>query len=103
ITRAVACVDKLPVDHPHVFAYRQELGRLLGEFRQWAEAEAEYTKAIELWPETSEVWSGRAYTHFHRQKWDRAIADFSKAIELAPLVHGNWWHRGHAYLNLAQW
>ncbi len=70
---------------------------------QWDKAAAEYTKAIELKPDSWEAWSGRAFVHFSRQEWEKAVSDFSKAIDLAPQVHTNWLHRGHVYLRLAQW
>ena len=103
VNQDMKSLKMLAAAHPNVWEHRVTLGKAYAEQGQWDEAAAEYTKAIELKPDTWEGWSGRAFIHFNRKQWNAAVADFSKAIDLAPEVHTNWWHRGHAYLQLAQW
>src|SRR5262249_50648646 len=78
-------------------------GRLHSRLGQWDKVIADYSKAIEVYPKNSELWTGRGYAHFALRQWDKAIQDYSKAIELAPNTQGNWWYRGLAYLELSQW
>jgi len=103
VNRGIQSLEMLAAAQPNVWEHRVNLGRAYADNGQCDKAVAEYTKAIELKPESWEGWSGRAFVHFNRQQWKDAVADFSKAIELAPKVHTNWWHRGHTYLRLAEW
>ncbi len=98
--RAISLREPLPDVPP---GPRLELGKLYAHLGQWDKAVKVYTKVIEVDPSRWEVWTERAFGHFHQQEFDKAIPDFSKAINLDPNIHTNWWHRGHAYLALKQW
>jgi tetratricopeptide (TPR) repeat protein len=101
--QAIDLLEKRIGERPQAAEIRIALGRLYAQLAQSDKAEAEFSKAIELNANAWEAWSGRAYTHLHRQQWDQAVSDFSKAVELAPDVHMNRYDRGLAYLHLSQW
>jgi tetratricopeptide (TPR) repeat protein len=73
---------------------RESLAQAYTYLGQWEQAEAEYTKAIELEQKRWEVWSGRATVQLRLKHWAKALADCSQAIERAPpglrVVRGPW-------------
>ncbi len=71
-----------------------EQGNVYLNEKQWYEAVAEYTKAIELNPEFAEAYAYRALARFRQLEYNLAagneynfvVADCEKAVELNPLV-----------------
>lgn len=63
-------------------------GRLYGESANFAAAEADYTKLIELVPKSTEACSKRAWIRFCGQKWDLALADGQKLEQLTKVNLG---------------
>jgi tetratricopeptide (TPR) repeat protein len=61
-----------------------ELFRARGGCRDGAEAEADFSRAIELEPGEAEYWSLRALTRAELGKLDEALADAERAVELDP-------------------
>ena len=74
-----------------------EQGNVYLNEKQWYEAIAEYTKAIELNPEFAEAYASRAVARLEQLEYNLAggneynfvIADCEKAIELNPLLKLN--------------
>jgi tetratricopeptide (TPR) repeat protein len=52
--------------------------------RQWNEALADFTRAVELDPHRADAYAGRGWAHGELRHWDEAAADFARAVELAP-------------------
>jgi serine/threonine protein kinase/tetratricopeptide (TPR) repeat protein len=108
--QALAAYETLVADYPENYEYHLRLSqsfiRLAESFERQGKhadkaheqdkAAAQYTKAIDLKPDASEAWSGRAIIHFNRQQWDEAIACYQKAIELDPKYAGA--HNDFAWL-----
>jgi tetratricopeptide (TPR) repeat protein len=88
---------------PEDLQLRVTRGNLLLDAGEHQKAEAEFSKVIDAAPQMGDAWTGRAFSHFHRQQWEEAVADFTRATECSPNVHTNWFHRGHVYRALAQW
>jgi len=71
--------------------------------RDFENALASYTKAIELDKNYINAYSGRARVYSWLQKFDLAIVDNSKCIELDPLNFGFYLNRGHNYMGLEEY
>jgi tetratricopeptide (TPR) repeat protein len=61
-----------------------ERGRLLESHNNFHEAALNYTKAIELDPDSSSPYKLRGNLYLTQQKYTEAIADYNKVIELSP-------------------
>jgi tetratricopeptide (TPR) repeat protein len=70
--------------------------------RQWDNALADCSKAIELNPKFVLAWRQRGSVQGELGQWDKAVADYSKAIELDPKFAPMWIARGMAYAALDQ-
>jgi tetratricopeptide (TPR) repeat protein len=56
---------------------------------RYAEAFQDYTKALELQPKSSRVYTSRGLVLAQLERWEEALSDWAKAIELDPdNVHG---------------
>lgn len=55
--------------------------RRLGNY---SAAAADFTKAIEIWPELDQAWNNRGGVYARLCRTDAALADFEKAMELDP-------------------
>ncbi len=76
-----------------------DLGDMHVNFGRWAEAEAEYAKAMKLRDDHSSVWMRRARFYAGLGLWELAAADSRQAFELhEPDAPADWWH--HALLLL---
>ncbi len=65
------------------------LGSLLNNaFGKAAEAEGEFTKAVELDPAHTLAWQQRAISRFNQNKQDEAYSDYRKAAELGDAYSG---------------
>ena len=85
--------------NPHM-AY--SIGRALRDKGSFAEAIAEFTKAIELKPDHRDAWWDRAYCSFELGQPESALADCSKVIESNPTLALAWSSRSWVYSNLGQ-
>src|SRR5262249_17957350 len=50
--------------------------------RLWPSATADFSKAIELYPNYFGYWTRRAHSYCEQKLWEQAAADFEKAISL---------------------
>jgi tetratricopeptide (TPR) repeat protein len=66
--------------------------------RKMAEAEAGFTKAIEMAPGLAQAYYGRGIVLLGKKEFDKAIADFGKVIELQPDFPMAYFNRGLAYI-----
>ena len=70
---------------------------------KYAEAQADYAKAIEMKPEDERSYLGRGQAEIYLGQWDGAVADLSKAIELKPDDADAYGFRGYSYAKLNDW
>jgi tetratricopeptide (TPR) repeat protein len=73
-------------------------GEHLSDLRQYDQAIAEFTAAIELKPDYAEAYNDRGFAYYLKEDLERAIADFSRAIELRPNYPKAYNSRGVAYM-----
>ena len=66
---------------------------------QYDDAIADYSKIIELNPNSAHSYSGRGAAYYFKNNYDCAIADYTKAIELNPIFEEAYCGLGWAYLN----
>jgi tetratricopeptide (TPR) repeat protein len=71
----------------------------LDKQNRYDEAIAEYTKAIELNPNSETMYLNRGNDYVRKLQFDLAITDFNKAIDLNPNDEVAYLARGVAYLN----
>ena len=74
-------------------------GLNLDSQNRYDEAISEYTKAIELNPNSEAAYLNRGNDYVRKLQFDLAIADFNKAIELNPNDEAAYLARGNAYIN----
>ena len=87
----------------NAFAIYQNRGAMYLAVNKYAEAMADYTKAVELNPADERSYLGRGQAEIYLGQWDGAIADLSKAIELQPDDADAYGFRGYAYSKLNDW
>jgi tetratricopeptide (TPR) repeat protein len=80
-----------------------ELGNGFHNQGRYAEAIAEYTKAINLDPNEAVFWGNRAGSRLEAEQYAASIADFDRAIALDPNNAIYWFGRGNAKTWLDQW
>ncbi len=90
---------RIDPEDPHTYIFR---GIVYGAKREFEEALADFSKALELRPNGG-FYHCRANTHWKMGQFDNALADWTKAIELAPQIHKSYGHRGAAYYNLGDY
>jgi len=61
------------------------------------QAISEYTKAIELNPNSAEAYYHRGFTYGEKGQYDQAISDYNKALEINPRYAEAHVYRGFAY------
>ena len=71
------------------YAYRSK--------RQYDEAIADLTKAIEIDPRDADAYNNRGYAYRRKGQLDQAIADLTKALEIDPKLVNAYSNRGAAY------
>lgn len=76
--------------------------RLNVRLLRYAEAIADYTRAIELKSDDIYSYNNRGYVYAQIQEYEKAIADYTKAIELNPDDILNYNNRGHSYNKLKE-
>ena len=87
----------------NAFAIYQNRGAMYLAVNKYPEAQADYTKAIEMKPDDERSYLGRGQAEIYLGQWDGAIADLSKAIELKPDDADAYGFRGYAYSKLNDW
>ena len=70
--------------------------------RDWAEANAEYSKVIEINAKYVDAYNERAAAYYFKGQHDRAIADFTRAIEIEPSNAWAYFARGSVYHDKGQ-
>jgi tetratricopeptide (TPR) repeat protein len=60
----------------------------------------DYSRAIELDPNYTAAYNGRAISNKYLKKFDEAMEDFFKAIELDPTYTNAYNSRGNVYSDL---
>jgi serine/threonine-protein kinase len=81
---------------------RIALGRALLKKGSSPEAFAQFSKAIEMDPQSVPAWEAQGLAHGEAQQWDKALGDFCKVIELDPQLARGWVNRGIVYSRLGQ-
>jgi len=77
--------DALKADPRNLAAY-QALGLLRQDLRQFTEAEADYARALELWPQSAELLAQLVTVKLELGKIDEAVRLGAKAAALAPAL-----------------
>jgi Flp pilus assembly protein TadD len=77
-----------------------ELGERHFGKKEWDKAEAAYTEAITLNPQSAEAYHRRAGSRFNAGKVEESLTDFDRAVRLAPKNAEVCKNRGIVYLNL---
>lgn len=90
-------IDQQPDDRNMLTDALYNRGMLYYQDASFAEAIADFDKAIELAPEDSELYLQRGDIYAEMGKTDLAIADFSKAIESMPDNPEAYYLRARAY------
>jgi len=75
---------------PENFTARQGLGSAHLERREWREAAAEFTRAIELHRGLPDAYTSRGFAYMNLREHEASLADFDRALSLEtnlPLVH----------------
>src|SRR5207248_1992669 len=71
-----------------------DLGRICVNNRRWDDADAAFTKALQLRPDHVQTWEDRGRLLYARLGlWDLAAEDLARAFELQhPIVASDWWN-----------
>jgi len=85
----LACTDSQPGDN--------EYGPNPKEEKESGNSMADYNKAIELAPDSADVYYNRGDAYDEMGEYGKAIADYNKAIELDPNHTLAYYNRGCAY------
>lgn len=72
------------------------------EQKDFSEAEALLTKAIEADPSFSEAYDQRAIVRYLTERYRDAIDDFKATVDRMPVHFGAWAGMGHCYAHLGQ-
>ena len=70
---------------------------------KFAEAVADYSKALEVDPADGQLWHLRGCSQFKAGKIAASIADFDKYITLVPKAKVSHWQRGISYYYAGRW
>ena len=105
---AIAMLKKLMADRPEaVGTLSFDLGRAYFGMKNWAEADAAFTKVVTAKDQYAPGFFNRGSVRIQSGNWNGAIADFTKVIELNPkptadsnLVQDSYENRVVAYLQL---
>ncbi|MCI0685091.1 MAG: tetratricopeptide repeat protein [Gemmataceae bacterium] len=81
----------------------RERGQANDKAGKYAEAVADYTKALELDPKDVGLHHLRGCAEFKRGKIAESIADFDKYIALVPKAKVSHWQRGISYYYAGRW
>jgi serine/threonine protein kinase/Tfp pilus assembly protein PilF len=66
--------------------------RANAEQERWAQADAQYTRAVNLQPEHYLAWSGRGSLYVRLGLWKKAADDYAEALDLGgPMNNPGWW------------
>ncbi len=87
--------------HERGYAYIQ-LGRACERLGELPEAEADYSKAIELDPKNDLAWFRRAWAYEALGQYENAIADYTSGMALRPDIPPFWMSRADCWTALGQ-
>ncbi len=65
--------------------------------KNYDQAIADYTKAIDIDSESAVAYASRGRAYYNEEMYDEALADLNKAIELDPNSYTAYFRRGYAY------
>ncbi len=86
------------------WAFRwQRVGEIRCELNDYAGAEKEFSKAIELWDEYEEAHYWRGWVRLQLGRANDALSDINKYVELVPGMDRGWGLRGDIHRQLAHW
>jgi tetratricopeptide (TPR) repeat protein len=91
--------------HPDRYEAWAERANIYLRLKQWEEAIADFSRAVELAPksEASGSYEGRGTAYYWLKQPDKALADFTKALELNPSWWGAWAWRGLLHREMKEW
>src|SRR5689334_16324884 len=78
-------------------------GNELFDQKQYDQAIAEFTKAIQADPKQGQFYTNRGFAYMHMNKLTEAVNDFTKAIELNDKEYGAYIGRAQVYLAQRFW
>ena len=82
---AITIINKLIKDRPEATGTLSfDLGRAYFGMKNWAQADAAFSKVIEAKPMYAEAYFNRGAVRIQTSNWAGSLADFSKVIELNP-------------------
>jgi WD40 repeat protein len=81
--QALARLEKLVTAFPNLSEYRRELARTHEGLQQWDQAALEFSRLIELQPDSFEPWFWQAEFYVRRGLWEKAADNYAKASELS--------------------
>lgn len=103
--RAKACTEILAagrLDPKQEAAARINRGWAYGQAQRWAEARADYDRAIALDPRSTIPYNERALLNLRLGKLDAALRDYQQALKRAPNAPYSLYGRGLTYLRKGQ-
>ncbi len=83
-----------------VYSSRGNAYQLSGQFDQ---AVSDYSKALEIMPQSADTYKNRGSAHLKNKKYNQAIEDFNKAIAINSGFAESYLDRGNAYLYKGQY
>jgi tetratricopeptide (TPR) repeat protein len=86
-----------PAAHKKLLAGLEHLNE-----RQFDQALADFTQAIQIDPEFAEPYNQRAIVHYLSDRMEQSIRDCRKATELMPEHFGAWAGLGHCFAQLGE-
>jgi tetratricopeptide (TPR) repeat protein len=76
-----------------------ESGKTYFRMGEYDKAIADFTQAISINPNTTDVYILRGFAYDEKQDYDKAIADYTQAIRLDPKYATAYGNRGNVYSN----
>jgi tetratricopeptide (TPR) repeat protein len=80
--------------------FYQQRGRKSADQQDYAAARADYTRAMELQPDNSAIYTKRGEAYFYLDNFSAALADVNRAIELDPDDGDAYACRGTGYYSI---
>lgn len=94
--------DRKVVENPSFESYYNR-GRINTRLMRYAEAIADYTKSIELRPDSVHSYNNRGHIYSKMQEYEKSILDCTRAIELQPTNYHAYNNRGCTYYYMQEY
>ncbi len=75
----------MPVSEKEAFHRSYSAAASAFDAKQWPQAEAHFTQALQVNPESDDCFYGRAVARFAQRNWQGALDDMNEAIRLRPM------------------